>query len=528
MKKLLLFLLIFIVLIAGCNDGGNSRLSEKPDIDVNGTPVALNPDEIPIPIETDGQLPEFFDSVSLLSIYQPASNKAVKYYNLMNWQEYIKQKFDIDIQMVHDSKELRGAQAVYYYNYRIGYPFINVTQLFDYNKTGMAHNLAPYYEKYDWYQYVDSSYIREMTVDGEIYAIPTAPNKYILPRYYNAEYLDKLGMEVPTDINSFLDYLNESKKIMSGEGILLPMFVSNHMIYPSTADIFRAYGAYVNSEYNSAQSYNPQTQSFEDAVFSKNIVNALEFIKMLQSQELMGIFGEADFYDSNKMSSGNQFMGDRFKVNNNLATDYNLIFDNEIKYFMKSLLTEPSYEARSGYYLTHTNSEKVCEIRSDMGFYIFPENIKNINGVIELFNSILTDNDYYADLLYGVENTEYVMVGEDIVPEVPAIGTFPGIRLLKPVEDKYNYYSEGNISAINSIPENMFFESNIFNQMTRYRYISGNMTHRGSFNDKLFMKDFPTEDAIKEYKEWFINSGRREMINQLNEKINAVTAYDYN
>lgn len=514
MKKIILFVMVILIFLSGCNENALHNETENPDIKYSNAPL-----------NSDSRLPEILDPVSLLSIYQPAGIKDEKYFNLMGWQEYIKDKLNIEINVFYSSKELTGVQAVYYFNSRIDYPYARVDQVFDYVNPDMAYDLTPYYEKYGWDRYIESDYIEALKIDGSIYAVPTASQKYIIPRYYNAEYLKSLSMDVPTDINSFQNYLIESKKIMEGDGILLPMFIPQRQMFPCMSDIFRAFGAYVNSEQNSTMSFNPNTQSFEDAVFSENIEAALGFIKSLQEQGLMGINGEAHSHEIS--NTENQFIGDRLQVNKNFATEYNFVYDNEFNSFKKFLSAAPGYESVSGYYLEHINSKNVCEIRSDMGFYVFPKNIQNIHGTIDLFNSIMTDKTNYANLLYGVENVDYVVVNEEIFPILPDIGTFPGIRMLTAVEDSNNYYSPGNIGIISELTQDLLYESNIFNQMTRYRNIVGNSTVTGSFHNHLFMTGVSTSDAVEEYKRWFFGWGMNETIEKLNERIGAVSAYDY-
>lgn len=530
MKKAILFLLIILVCLSGCNDDSGNSMSDKPDIDISNVPVITNSndtnEETSTPIEDKDELPDVFEPLNVLSILQPAYSKDQKYFNLMSWQEYIADRFGLEINIFNSTNELRGAQAIYYYNYLIGYPFSKVGQVFDYTEPELAHDLSQYYEKYGWNNFIDPLYIEALKVDDNIYAVPTAPNKYIIPRYYNAEYLTQLGMEVPTDINSFYNYLVEAKKIMSGEKYSLPMIIPQHHMFPCTSDIFRAFGAYVNSEQNSALSFNPNTQSFEDAIFSDNIEAALDFFKALQTDNLIGFFGNA--YCESDDFTRNQFLGDRLKIDPNLASEYNLIIDENTKWFTKFIRATPGYEALSGYYLEGGNKKNICEIRSDMGFYVFPKNIENINGTVDLFNSVMTNKSYYPDLLYGVQNTDYEIRSDELYPIIPKTGTFVGIKMISAVEDKNNYYSAGNIDIVDDIASSLLYESNIFNQTTRYIDIVGrSVTSSSSYFDNLFLGCVSTEDAVKEYRKWFMESGMYQTVDKLNERINANTAYDY-
>lgn len=52
--------------------------------------------------------------------------------------------------------------------------------------------------------------------------------------------------------------------------------------------------------------------------------------------------------------------------------------------------------------------------------------------------------------------------------------------------------------------------------------------HIGDFIlDSLFNQNLLPYDAIEEYKILFVKAGRLNLINQLNEKLGAVTTFDY-
>jgi len=525
MKKVILFVMVFLIFLSGCNDSANQSTAKKPNIDVSSNPIITNSNgtssEITPTNDSTEQLPDVFEPVNLLSIYQPAYLSREKYYNLDGWQKYIYDKFGVEINIAYGSKM---SSSVYYYNYLVNSPYSWPSRALEYIETEEVFDLSAYYKKYNWESFIDPDYIKKLSVNGEIYAVPTAPQKYVIPRYYNKTYLDILGIDVPTDINSFIDYLRKAKKLMEGEGILLPMFVQQRTFFQSTADIFRAFGAYVNSEINSTVSYNPNTKSYEDAVFSENIEEVLGFIRTLQDEELMGINGEA--YCPNDYLT-NPFIGDRLKVNKAFATEYNFVYNTQTNSFRRFLDAQIDYETVNGYYLSHLNSNNICEIRSDMGFYVFPKSTQNIHGTVDLFNTIMTDSNYYADLLYGVENTDYAVIDEKIMPNIPTLGAFLGIKMIKTVEDTNSYYSGNNIDVINSLNQSLCYESNVFN-FVKTNSDSNNFSTGGSFHDALFLICISPQDAIEEYKKWFLRSGMRTDIEEMNEKIGAITTYDYN
>jgi hypothetical protein len=141
----------------------------------------------------------------------------------------------------------------------------------------------------------------------------------------------------------------------------------------------------------------------------------------------------------------------------------------------------------------------------------------------------MTDKGMYADLLYGVQDTDYEILNDQIYPMLPDTGTFKGIRLVIPYDNHNSYYKPDNISIADQLARNMLYESNIFNQLYsgRYKFIMGNGSASGSYHENLFAKNFSTADAVEGYKEWFFGSGMYKAITDVNEKIGTVPAYNY-
>ena len=79
-----------------------------------------------------------------------------------------------------------------------------------------------------------------------------------------------------------------------------------------------------------------------------------------------------------------------------------------------------------------------------------------------------------------------------------------------------------------TISANLSFESNVFNQ--KYTYLD-NGYKRDSNQDNaieyLFDKTLSPYDAIEKYRDDFVKQGRLAILNELNERIGAVSMYDY-
>ena len=215
------------------------------------------------------------------------------------------------------------------------------------------------------------------------------------------------------------------------------------------------------------------------------------------------------------------------------ATEYRFVYHPESSFFLYEGNFECAFENLNGYYLTGINTQKVCEIRDNIAFYMFPKTIENIHGTIDLFDDIFTDSAYFADLRFGIQDIDYELYNQIAYPkEIP--GSYLSIKQINPVENPMYSYIPESTPVINTLPSELCFVKSVFNQAFTYSHsygISNVYQHFGFSNrmllDSLFNKDVSAFDSILEYKLQFEKSGRREYIETLNENLGSVTTYDY-
>ena len=522
--KILALILIVALFITSCKIEGNNPETATPKLSVSQLPnpsVSQNPtpDSNKPSISPSNNLPEDIVEADFLKIIYTADKKG-KYLNLSYWQEYIEEKFGIPIYVDYkgvsaDSiyKDDQVIDGILYLKYSEAFVSSYNTEVLRLSNGEFAYDLSPYYKKYGWDNFVEKQYMDALNTGGSVCAVPAYNNKYIVPRYYNSKYLEELNMVVPETIPQFYEYLQAAKKLNSGDATFYPM-----VIFPMhtlcTADIFRAYGVYFNSIMNNARTYNPNTVSFEDGVFSEKIEEAVGFIRELQDEELL-IVNDIDG------------MGSRV-FNKELATEYNVVYNTKTFGFSPYIIAESEYERTKGYFLTHTNVSNVCEIRSDLAFYMFPKTIEDINGTIELFNKFFTDTEYYADLRFGVEDRDYLVIDGIPLKQEPPAGVLLNLKQIKPVYDANASFAPESVGIAESISKVLSFESNVFNQKRTYLDRSANWdSNQDSAIEFLFDIELSPYDAIEKYRDDFTKHGRLAILNELNEKIGAVTFYNY-
>lgn len=513
--KILIPLLIISFMITGCNTKVDKNTIPKPSLSISpsiqpGYNQKPSDSSIPSIAAPNVTIPPDVKEAEVLNIIYTADNTG-KYYQLSDWQTYIQDKFGIEIYVDYNGKN--QMDGVVYLRYLDAHVSAYNTQVLQLSNEEFAYDLSPYYQKYGWDKYIENQYLDALDTDGSIYAVPAANTKYIVPRYYNKEYLDQLNMEVPETVERFREYLLATKELNSSDVTFYPM-VMFPMHTLCTADIFRAYGVYFNSIMNSARVFNPNTQSFEDGVFSENIEEAVGFVRQLQSEQLL-VFSQIP---------GEGSLG---AFNKKLSSEYNVVYNTKTFGFSPYIIAQSDYERVNGYFLTGSNVSNVCEVRSDLAFYMFPKAIENINETIELFNRVFTDNEFYADLRYGIEGKDYYVLDGIPVKQEPAAGVLLGINQIKPVYEINDSLSPESVSIVDSLSDILTYENNVFKQKWTYSYSGDRDSNQDNHIEIIFNKEISPYDAIEEYKKEFRKSGKLNMLNTLNEKIGVVTTFNY-
>lgn len=529
MKKALILLLILIIIpITGCNVESLGGIGDgTKDVSTSESEYGIPPDSSTIsPTQGDFQ---YMDQLNILFIAGTGS----KYYKLMEWQEFIKSKYEIEILVRYPDNASEAIDKAstsdgILYVHNDGVYDAGSQMVFRAGSPETAYELSPYYEKYQWHRYFDPDFIERLKVGGGIYAVPSFVQKFAYPRYYNKEYLVKLGMEVPETVFEFHDFLRGSKGLQGDGDGYCPMRIREQRLARQTSDIFRAYGAYVNSVSDSAVSFSPLTGAVEDAVFSPDFEQALGFIKNLQAEGLLYIGGQ-DGFDGTFTT---KFDGEpQISDGREPATDYREIVNPESGKSMSDKYGGPGYENLQGYYLTAANNRAVCEVIYAPSFYIFPKGVENIGGVIDLFNDVFTDGRYYADLRYGIEGTDYEIIDGAVAPLKPPAGSFVDLKQLAPADDLQSSQKPESTAALMDIPGSLKYEVNIFNDFNVYLASTRDGDYLGFSNPgyfgSLFNKEISVFEAIGFYKKEFARSGKISLLEEFNDKLGTTAAYDY-
>jgi hypothetical protein len=168
-----------------------------------------------------------------------------------------------------------------------------------------------------------------------------------------------------------------------------------------------------------------------------------------------------------------------------------------------------------------------------MGFYVFPKSIKNIDGVMKVFNAQFANPDNFMDFKYGIQGVDYEIVDDKIVE----LNHYPSDKLinleLKLIINNFSLnssYVPESLAIIEEFNNNIAYERNVFNHMNTYSTLSLHNTFNFNRNvelEAIFNLDIPLEDAIEYYKDNVRRSGQVEVIYELNKQLGKTTKHGY-
>ncbi len=528
MKKLIISILLISITMFGCT-GQTEPETEPPSQSPNASSQVPDP-QPPSQTPDVSQPPVNVGAADFLNIIYPVY-KSMQYHNLDEWQEYINEKFGIDINVEYKyfiPEVIDMANAVLYLNFTQGVSYEYNTRVLEMSDDKKCHEIGAYYDALGWDEFINPEYKDKLTVNGKIFAVPAVDEIHIVPRYYNLEYLSGLDMDIPRNIDEFYMYLSASKKLNADDGSFYPMCIWKPYSLLSSSDIFRAYGVYFNTYANMTITYNPNTGSFEDGMFAKGVDDALSYVRNLQKEGLLLFTGSGSYTKSDGSMEYLQSV-EYADVNKNFATEYAVVYVPRKNGFLRDGLEEhqgPAYEHSEGYYLIGPNTENICEVRSEMAFYLFPKENDNLGGTMGLFNDIFTNDRYHADFRYGIKGEEYIMQDDRILPINPAAGAFNDLKSIRKPGGANAIYNQKTLEVIMALDEGFWFEKNVFNQFHMHTdYFDAHS--QNDMVDVLFDENLTPGESIEEYRKMFKKAGFESEINKMNISLGVVTAYDY-
>ena len=473
----------------------------------NKTPDIVRTIKSPISIE------EF----SIIKFY----NENEVYSKEMKWEEYIKEKFSIsiDLHCLHYDENLfkiiPDSGIVY---------FENLIQLNEFIDRGLLIELNKYGIETIFNQYELNLYSK----NSNIYGIPVSNFYEYYSRFYINSKTENITVKNIDSIDSFYEVMKklcnsdiDEKKVTA---IGLNIKYAHRQLY----DISRAFGCYFGTQnqiIGNALTYNPNTNSFEDCVFSDNIFDYINYLELMKEQGIL----ELDEIIWHKYDEGYPYITFWASVVSNINNEKFTIGSN---------------------YLIGNNTNNLYEINNYINSFGILKNTSNIESSIKLItDKPNSDNEFYLSLSWGIQDVDFQIhenyfVNYDLDNEAVGINSLNNTPMCfsknvklevdeiiemreKAIQRNFSYdaYIEKlNHEIIFSLPYE-YCEEFLLNKSFYNR--EGPIDFNQIVLRQVLENEVSTNDAINEYKKIFYKRNMKDEIYILNTNISSETKNSY-
>jgi len=258
-KRILVVILITVLLIGGCSPNSSSETS-VPKFDY---------EDLSLPTDLEIVAPAFFYN---------SGDETVTVDERNEWTDAMSERYGVYITVTVpvDTAYLSTIQQAY--NQEI-HGIVNVGGLdvVQYMKDGGAILPLDDYlaDNPNWLSLPEE--MRNMyMIDGHIWAIPSSFYYTLKTRSFRTDWLQQLGLEVPTDLNSLKEYaLAVANSGIEGTAICGGSDLSWAM------DILNAFGVRIDASGQFGYAYDPETGTYIDGFLQPEAADALQYLRDL-------------------------------------------------------------------------------------------------------------------------------------------------------------------------------------------------------------------------------------------------------
>lgn len=342
-----------------------------------------------------------FDDPSAINLFISASKEMRPNDEFTHdWQMYIKDKYDLQINLIYigetyssryhsDSQDV-GIDTAELSKYKDFGGFIYSSRRYNLDKltaSGLIEPVDEYIAQIPDFAVLSDLIINQFSYDGDsVWALPMSHQNEIDLRVYNGDWLSEYDQGLPVTIDDFLSYAYYIRDNDPDNNGIYDTYIQAYnisMLFSEFMDVFRAYGCYpMQTSYPIG--YNPNTSKFEICVFNEGYIQAMNFIKFLEEENLV----------KKTTLFPNEFSKADFKIASSYAYQYNIMHE-------CSVMT-PSF------YLTGDNNSNLVKS------YVYPWCLAVLDGTEDvvpklgiLLNVLAEETNSFVDFECGIENISY-------------------------------------------------------------------------------------------------------------------------
>jgi len=497
-KKLLLILLIAIfTMLFGCvNNEAQNISTETPSITEEG-------------------------QNSVINILMPVNQYKPMYENISIWQDILKDKYDIELNLKYVQNFDSFAIGTYISD-EINNGYSGLIHLWDWTDTKTIE-LAKSGEILPLTQYMMNNEVfnsfpigmtdRYKLEDNEIWGIPVMYSVTPMARVTKKDWLTNLDMEVPatvTELYNMFKAFTYDDPNNSGEDDTFGLSVYKKCELGNLGDIFLANACYIDPYGYSSISFDRETNTYEDAFLKSGARISFDMIASMVDEKMINTVDYSSTFAFEEENDGSFYY-----------------FVNGIGNLDKVTII---------WYVEGTNNENLCRANTGAGCYVLSKNTEKPQEVIDTFiNTFYGSPEGYYMAFGGIKEIDYKVDGKKYI----SIAGKNAVRILERYtpylkSNGYSWVNENN-EIISKNCEFLTEGTEILYNMNKLYFTSLLDTPFGTdlnnyskqMVSSLIAGDINVNDLLSEYRTHMKMTGTQDMIDSENEALGKTTNFHY-
>ncbi|HOP11135.1 MAG TPA: hypothetical protein PK629_06570 [Oscillospiraceae bacterium] len=391
-KRIFVIILVAVFLIGGCSPSGSETSVPK-----------INYEDLSLPTDLEIVAPAFFYNYGDDTLTVDERNE---------WTDAMSERYGVYITVTVPVDTTYSSTMQEAYNQNIhGVVNVGGLDVVQYFKDGGAILPLDDYlaDNPAWLSLPEE--MRNMyMIDGHIWAIPSSFYYTMKTRSFRTDWLEQLGLEVPTDLDSLREYaLAVANSDIEGAAI------GGGADLSWALDILNAFGVRIDSSGQFGYAYDPETGTFIDGFLQSEAAEALQYLRELY---------EADAFDTNLWNMTSEDVWEALD-NGEYGSYYTTVGEGKYGYGMYAA-ANAIYEQTSEWPTTDEKWNELTTLYTEItslsnNGYEVPQILFPTGSAFVLINGTAQPAEtanFFVDLLYGSEPNyieAYVGLEDNIV-----------------------------------------------------------------------------------------------------------------
>lgn len=435
MKRYLSFILCAVLaasLTVGCGDNGGSSASTPESSSASTAASQSSPEssgaEAEEPVELLITRPLYFGDVSDYPDLKEEWMTMVeeKYGIKVTINALARNEYTQKVNLLMTSKDVTGLVGVF-----------STNEILMYKDQNAIEPVGDYLANNETWKSMPEDMQNLYVFDGDLWGLPAGFTKNMFVRTMRKDWLDNLGLSVPTNMDEFYEVVRAfTYDDPDGNGVKDTYGLTAAGTW-NLQDIFQSFNARLNTDGSRSITYDPEANAWIDTMLKPEMAECLTFLNKLYTE---GILDPEVFTNKGSMMRENFWSG---KAG---STFYWLGFSGDSRPYLEKLT--PDVEFVEIPYMSGNIDKNINHVWYGTIPYIMVKGTENADRMInEAVDLMLGSQDSHFDFAYGIEgktyrvedNTVYTLMDENAGTLMPNAGLTSSIPAYY---DDWNFLSD--------------------------------------------------------------------------------------